>query len=72
MIFSATYERVAYKDAFQASMDRLRLGAKGTFASLFRLRGNRLEFYRLFVLILMKQSKHPHPLQQRTGSFSVA
>jgi hypothetical protein len=45
MILSATYQRVAYQDAFQASMDRLRLGAKGTFASLFRLRGNRLEFY---------------------------
>jgi hypothetical protein len=46
LILSSTYEQFAYSDAFQANMDRLRLGPKGTYAALFRLPGNRLGFYR--------------------------
>ncbi len=45
-ILSSTYEQFAYGDAFQANMDRLRLGPKGTYAALFRRPGNRLSFYR--------------------------
>ncbi len=45
-ILSSTYEQFAYSDAFQANMDRLRLGPKGTYAALFRRPGNRLRFYR--------------------------
>lgn len=44
-ILAATYEKFAYSDAFQAGMDRVRLGSQGTYANLFRLPGNRLEFY---------------------------
>ena len=45
LILSAIYEQVPYSDAFQANMDRMRLGT-GTYATLYRLPGNRLGFYR--------------------------
>ena len=46
-VLSATYDEVGYDDAFQANMDRLRLGPRRTYANLFRLPGNRLGFYRV-------------------------
>ena len=47
-VFSSTYERVSYADAHQVFLDRMRLDTgqgSGRFFNLFRLPGNRLEFY---------------------------
>ncbi len=47
---TSTYARVSYTDGHQVFLDRLRLefhGGSGVFFSLFRLPGNRLEFYDL-------------------------
>lgn len=47
---TSTYTRVSYTDGHQVFLDRLRLdfpGGSGVFFNLFRLRGNRLEFYDL-------------------------
>lgn len=49
-LFSATYDRVSYTDAHQVLLDRAWLdfpGGGGVFFNLFRLPGNRLEFYEL-------------------------
>lgn len=47
---TSTYARVSYTDGHQVFLDRLRLnfaGGSGAFFTLFRLPGNRLEFYDL-------------------------
>lgn len=49
-LVAATYGRVAYTEGHQVFLDRARLefpGGSGVFFNLFRLEGNRLEFYDL-------------------------